>query len=65
MITWSDDRRWPDAGKGEMEIDWPDAGIGAYVPAHLGHSAAFGVGGANVVVRDHPLTLRGAGIVGT
>jgi hypothetical protein len=60
MITWSDDRRRPDAGKGAMEIDWSNAGIGAYVRPHLGHTARVGVWCANAVFRDRPFTLRGA-----
>lgn len=60
MITWSDDRQRPDAGKGAMEIDRPDSGISAYVRAHLGHSASFGVRRANLIFRDRPFTLRGA-----
>lgn len=59
MITWSDDRQRPDAGKGAMEIDWSDSGIGAYVRAHLGHPALFGVRCANLIFRDRPLTVCG------
>jgi len=60
MITSSDDRQRPDAGKGAMEIDWSDPGINAYVHAHLGQSASFGVGGANMIFRDRLFTVRGA-----
>jgi hypothetical protein len=60
MITWSDDRQRPDAGKGAMDIDWPDPGIGGYVPAQLGRPASFGVRYANMIFRDRSFTLRGA-----
>jgi hypothetical protein len=60
MITSSNDRPWPDAGKDAMEIDWSDPGIGAYVHAHPGHSAPFGSGCANLIFRIRPFTLRGA-----
>jgi len=60
MITPSDDRQRPDAGKGAMRIDWLDPGSNAYVHAHLGYAARFGVGRADASCCDRPFTLRGA-----
>ncbi|GAB3501962.1 hypothetical protein GCM10027575_04080 [Phytohabitans suffuscus] len=59
MITRSDDRQRSDAGKGAMEIDWRNPGIGTYVRAHPGHSASFGDRCANVVFRVREFTLSG------
>lgn len=60
MITSSNDRQWPDAGKGAMEIDRSDPGIGAYVHVHPRHSTPFGRGCANLIFRIRPFTLCGA-----
>jgi hypothetical protein len=60
MITPSDDRQRPDAGKGAMEIDWPDPGNSALVHAYLGHPASFGVGRANAFSCYRLFTVRGA-----
>jgi hypothetical protein len=60
MITPSDGGQRPDAGKGAMEIDWPDPAVNAHGHAHPGHSAPVGVECANLIFRDRLFTVRGA-----